>query len=159
VTEIPEHLLKRSAERKAAMSGEAPAADAPAETSSAVAPVADAAPAVAAAATPAVPEPEPEPEVTAPYVEADEARKRMPFWIVPVLLTLPVWAAMYVGTLERVPQGLTGLAAVLARPSPMAKSTSRSRRSKTTWSGSPRDRPSPAPASSTPRPIRHANDG
>jgi len=33
----------------------------------------------------------------------------MPFWIIPVLLTLPVWAAMYVGTLERVPQGLSGL--------------------------------------------------
>lgn len=33
----------------------------------------------------------------------------MPFWIIPILLTLPVWGAMYVGTLERVPQGLTGL--------------------------------------------------
>ena len=33
----------------------------------------------------------------------------MPFWIAPVLLALPVWALFYVGTLERVPQGLTGL--------------------------------------------------
>lgn len=108
MTEIPEHLLKRSKERKAAMSGEAPADDA-AETSSAVAPVADTAPVAAAAATPAIVEEEPEPVKVAPYVEAYEERKKMPYWIIPVLLTLPVWAAMYVGTLERVPQGLTGL--------------------------------------------------
>ncbi len=107
MTEIPEHLLKRSKERKAAMSGEAPAEAA--ETSSAVAPVADTAPVAAAAATPAVPEPEPEPVKVAPYVEAYEARKKMPYWIIPVLLILPVWAGMYLGTLERVPQGLTGL--------------------------------------------------
>ncbi len=107
MTEIPEHLLKRSKERKAAMSGEAPAEEA--AESTAVAPVADSAPVAAAAASPAIPEPEPEPVKVAPYVEAYEARKKMPYWIIPVLLTLPVWAAMYVGTLERVPQGLTGL--------------------------------------------------
>lgn len=45
----------------------------------------------------------------APYVEAYESRKKAPFWIIPVLLALPVWALFYVGTLERVPQGLTGL--------------------------------------------------
>lgn len=105
MTEIPEHLLKRSAERKAALSGEAPAADA--GSSTAVEPAATAAPAVAAAPVPdVVPEP---PARVAPYVEAYEGRKKMPFWIIPVLLTLPIWAAMYVGTLERVPQGLTGL--------------------------------------------------
>lgn len=105
LTEIPEHLLKRSKERKAAMSGEAPAADAAATT--AVEPAAAAAPAVASAPLPEV-APEP-PKPVAPYVKAYEARKKMPYWIIPVLLTLPVWAAMYVGTLERVPQGLTGL--------------------------------------------------
>ena len=109
MTEIPEHLLKRSRERKAALSGEAPAEAS--EPTTAVEPVAatSAAPAVAASApVPDVPA-EPEPVKVAPYVEAYEARKKMPFWIIPVLLTLPVWAAMYVGTLERVPQGLTGL--------------------------------------------------
>ena len=107
MTEIPEHLLKRSAARKAAMSGEAPEE---ADAGTAVEPAAAAAtPAVAASAP--VPEVyvEPEPEPVAPYVEAFEARKKMPFWIIPVLLFLPVWGAFYFGTLERVPQGLTGL--------------------------------------------------
>lgn len=108
MTEIPEHLLKRSAERKAALSGQAPEADADAGTS--VEPAAAApAPALAAAALAEVAsEPEP-PARVAPYVEAYQARKKMPYWIIPILLTLPVWGAMYVGTLERVPQGLTGL--------------------------------------------------
>lgn len=108
MTEIPEHLLKRSAARKAAASGDAAAADTDAGT--AVEPAAKAeAPAVAASAP--VPEVyvEPEPEPVAPYVEAFEARKKMPFWIIPVLLFLPVWGAFYFGTLERVPQGLAGL--------------------------------------------------
>jgi len=112
MTEIPEHLLKRSRERKAAMSGESgDSTEATAEASTAVEPAAApaAAPAVAAsAALPDIPA-EPEPVKTAPYVEAYEVRKKMPFWIAPVLLALPVWAIFYVGTLERVPQGLTGL--------------------------------------------------
>ena len=110
MTEIPEHLLKRSRERKAALSGESGDAEAPAEeTSTAVEPAAPAAaaPAVAAAPLPDVPA---EPFVkVAPYVERYQERKKMPFWIAPVLLALPVWALFYVGTLERVPQGLTGL--------------------------------------------------
>lgn len=109
VTEIPEHLLKRSKERKAALSGEAPA-EATESSSSAVEPAAAATPAPAAApVTDVVAEPVPEPVRVPEFVEKYEARKKMPYWIIPVLLTLPVWAAMYVGTLERVPQGLTGL--------------------------------------------------
>lgn len=111
MTEIPEHLLKRSKERKAALSGESgDAAEAPAETSKAIEPAAaPAAPAVAAAPLPDVPAEPFVPVKTAPYVEQYKARKKMPFWIAPVLLALPVWAMFYVGTLERVPQGLTGL--------------------------------------------------
>lgn len=111
MTEIPEHLLKRSRERKAALSGESgDAAEAPAEASTAVESAAapSAAPAVAAAPLPDIPA-EPEPVKVAPYVEQYQARKKMPYWIAPVLLALPVWAMFYVGTLERVPQGLTGL--------------------------------------------------
>ena len=81
MTEIPEHLLKRSRERKAALSGEAPAEAS--EPTTAVQPAAatSAAPAVAASApVPDVPA-EPEPVKVAPYVEAYEARKKMPFWI------------------------------------------------------------------------------
>ncbi len=111
LTEIPEHLLKRSAARKAALSGESAPAEASADAGTAVEPAAtpDAAPAVAASAP--VPEVyvEPEPEPVAPYVTQFQERKKMPFWIVPVLLFLPVWGAFYFGTLERVPQGLTGL--------------------------------------------------
>lgn len=109
MTEIPAHLLKRSAERKAALTGADPAADA--DAGSAVATATSTTPAVAAATTPIVaPEPEPEPPArVAPYVDAYKARKKMPFWIIPVLLTLPIWGAMYIGTLERVPQGLAGL--------------------------------------------------
>ena len=114
MTEIPEHLLKRSRERKAAMSGESgdsASAETPAESSTAVeqASAPAAAPAVAASASvPDIPA-EPVPEKVAPYVEAYKERKKMPYWIAPVLLALPVWAMFYVGTLERVPQGLTGL--------------------------------------------------
>lgn len=108
LTEIPEHLLKRSKERKAALSGEAPAADSAPSTD--VEPAAAAAAPAPVAASAPLPEVAPEPpKKVAPYVQAYESRKKMPFWIIPVLLTLPVWAAMYVGTLERVPQGLTGL--------------------------------------------------
>ena len=110
LTEIPEHLLKRSKERKAALSGDAPAEDAAGTTeTAAVTPAADAAPVAASAALPDVaPEPEP-PARIPPYVEKANTRKKVPYWIAPVLLALPVWAIMYVGTLERVPQGLTGL--------------------------------------------------
>ena len=116
MTEIPEHLLKRSRERKAAMSGES-GDSTPAETSAAVEAATTPAATTPAAATPAVAATasvpdiaaEPEPAKVAPYVEAFEKRKKMPYWIAPVLLALPVWALFYVGTLERVPQGLTGL--------------------------------------------------
>jgi len=109
LTEIPEHLLKRSKAAKAAASGEEAPADA-ADAGTAVEPAAQAAaPAPAPAAAVAEVIPEPEPARVAPYIEAAHERKKMPFWIAPVLLALPVWAMMYVGTLERVPQGLTGL--------------------------------------------------
>ncbi len=111
MTEIPEHLLKRSKERKAALAGEAaPADDSTGDAAPAVPEPAAAAPVPAAAASVPDVAPEPEPPArVAPYVEAAQTRKKLPYWIVPVLLTLPVWGLMYVGTLERVPQGLTGL--------------------------------------------------
>ncbi len=109
MTEIPEHLLKRSAARKAALSGDASEAES-SDAGTAVEPAAApaAAPAVAESA-PVEVYAEPVPEPVAPYVEAYETRKKMPFWIIPVLLFLPVWGSFYFGTLERVPQGLAGL--------------------------------------------------
>jgi mono/diheme cytochrome c family protein len=109
VTEIPEHLLKRSQERRAAMggggAGDAGGGDsgdaggaAESAPSTAVTPAA-AAPAAAAAATPTEVEPA-APEPVPPYVEAALKRKRVPLWALPVLAMLPVWAFVYAATLE-----------------------------------------------------------
>lgn len=109
MTEVPEHLLKRSRDRRAALglgggdagAGEsaAPAAE---STSAAVEPAAAAAPAPAAAAVPAEPEVK-EPEPVPHYVEAAQRRKRVPVWAVPVLAGMLFWAPIYIGTLEEPP--------------------------------------------------------
>ena len=109
MTQVPEYLLERSRERRAALGlppsgggeapapaegGEAPAAAAP---EGAVAVAAEASvPAAAPAAAPAVPEPEPEPV----YFEPPEARSGIPAWVVPVLALLPIWAFAYIGALN-----------------------------------------------------------
>jgi len=111
MAQVPEYLLQRSRERRAALGlppsggGEAPAPAAPAEGGEAgeaaaaaavPAPAAAAAPAVAEAAVPAVAEPEPE----APYFEPPARRSGIPAWVVPVLAILPIWAFAYVGALN-----------------------------------------------------------
>lgn len=110
MTEIPEHLLKRSRERRAAMGGDgggsegggasdsggATSADAPAKTTAA-APAsmpAHPAPATAEAAPP-----------PSPMVEAYQRRRKIPFWAMPVLAALPLWAYVYTGTLSPPPAG------------------------------------------------------
>jgi mono/diheme cytochrome c family protein len=111
LTEIPEHLLRRSRERRAALGlgGDAPA-DEPggAESSGGEA----AAPAPAAAATPAprpatpVEEPKPEPPKPDPvYIQAAKRRRRVPYWAMSVLAAMPLWAYVYVRTLEPPPAG------------------------------------------------------
>ena len=89
MTEIPEHLLKRSQARRGA-AGDAPAA--PASTAPAVpaaaAPVAKAAKAEVAAAPVAKPD--------IPVVAAYKARKKIPVWAMVTLSILPVWTFMYV---------------------------------------------------------------
>jgi mono/diheme cytochrome c family protein len=107
VTEIPEHLLKRSRDRRAALglgggqegesagAGEARAA-APAAGSSAT-PEAAAAPAVPAgrkAAAPPTPPPPPKPDP--PYVAAAKNRAKIPFWAMAALSLMPIWLFMYV---------------------------------------------------------------
>src|SRR5688500_9699603 len=96
VTEIPEHLLKRSKERRSAMGRGEGSADAGAETPAATTDApADAPAAVAKApATPAPKAAEPAPKVEAPippYIEAARRRRRIPVWAMPVLALLPVW--------------------------------------------------------------------
>ena len=113
MTEVPEHLLRRARERRAALTGgdaggaAAPAAEegAPAEEEDAGGAVARAAAPVAPAArapAPAAPAPlvtqQPEPEVPAVYAAAARASPtRVPTWVVPVLAVLPVWGFLYLG--------------------------------------------------------------
>jgi mono/diheme cytochrome c family protein len=104
VTEIPEHLLKRSRERRSALglggdgggaTESAPAASAtPATTSSATpAAAAPSAPAGRAAApSPAAPPP---PKPDSPVVAAYKRRKKIPAWAMLALSLLPIWAFMY----------------------------------------------------------------
>lgn len=112
MTEIPEHLLKRAAARRAAMGdGGGDAADAPAApAASGDAPAA--APSAAVAKGPAAPAPLPtldEPEAKlvpdSPVVAAAKRRKRVPYWAAPVLALLPLWGIMYVASMKPPPAG------------------------------------------------------
>jgi len=109
VTEVPEHLLQRSRDRRAALglgggdAGDSSAAGPAAEsTAAAVEPSAAAAPAAAAPApqaTPAVPEPV-QPTKVPHYVAASMKRTRVPVWAIPVLAGMLFWAPIYIGTLD-----------------------------------------------------------
>jgi mono/diheme cytochrome c family protein len=109
LVEIPEHLLKRSRERRAALGlggGDAPSEGAGGSAT----PEAPAATPAKAASTPAptpaapVEEAKPEPPKPVPaYVQAAQRRRRIPFWATPVLAFLPLWAYVFVQTLEPPP--------------------------------------------------------
>ena len=103
MTEIPEHLLKRSRDAKRALGLDVPAeagvAPAEAAAQSANAPAVAAPSAGAPVPIPAGEPPPPEPPKSE-WVANAESRKKIPYWVMPVLLFLPVWLIMYVGTLE-----------------------------------------------------------
>jgi mono/diheme cytochrome c family protein len=103
LTEIPEHLLKRSRDAKRALGLDVPA-EAGAAPVEAAAQSANAPAIVAPAAGAPVPIPAGEPPPPEPpksqWVANAESRKKIPYWVMPVLLFLPVWLIMYVGTLE-----------------------------------------------------------
>jgi mono/diheme cytochrome c family protein len=123
MTEIPEHLLKRSRDRRAALGlgGEEaqPSGEAAAETPAA-------SPATAAAATPApaapagpagrrpgpAPTEAPPPKPDPPYVAAAKRRARIPFWAMAALSLMPIWAFMYVRSLTEAPETVEGPMAV-----------------------------------------------
>ena len=159
MTEIPEHLLARSRARRAAMGGgggDTPAptesAATPATTSSAPAPAA-AAPAPAAPAVPEAPAPVP------PWVEAANERKKIPYWAVPVLALLPVWAVVYMLTLDK-PTDLEQSRS----PSATSCTTPRAARAATARAAAaaPRSRRSPGPTASlrrVPEPGRSGDVG
>lgn len=98
MTEIPEHLLKRSKERRAALGlpGGEGGSDAGSGDGGGDAPkaeVAKAAPAPAPAKVEEKPPPPPKPKPA--YIQAAESRKRIPYWAMPVIALLPVWAFVY----------------------------------------------------------------
>ncbi|MGI8662808.1 MAG: c-type cytochrome [Acidimicrobiales bacterium] len=107
MTEIPEHLLARSRARRAAagLGGETtPSTGAELEVTSSAAPAPVAAttgpasPATQPAAAPPAPPP---PPPTPPYVRAYDERKKIPFWVMPVLVALPLWLFIYANTLVK----------------------------------------------------------
>jgi hypothetical protein len=123
LTEIPEHLLKRSRERRAALglggddAGTTPApseSTTPATTAAAApaaaAPAAPAAPAgrAAAPAAPAAPKPKPD----SPVVAAYKRRRRIPYWAMAALGLLPVWGFMYARAVTAQPVEAAGPLAV-----------------------------------------------
>ncbi|MDO8390482.1 MAG: hypothetical protein Q7V57_08340 [Actinomycetota bacterium] len=103
MTEIPEHLLKRSQARR----GAAGDAAAPAAAATPAVPNA-AAPAVAAPKAPAVPAGPPPAKPDIPVVAAYKARKKIPVWAMLTLSILPVWMFMYVLALKPVVAKATG---------------------------------------------------
>ena len=96
MTEIPEHLLKRSRERRASGG----------DSSGASGGESSAAPVPAAAATPAVKAAVPAEPVTvaavpdAPHVAAAKSRGRIPYWAMATLSLLPIFLFMYVRGLQ-----------------------------------------------------------
>ena len=109
MTDIPDHLLQRSRDRRKALGAatdDEPAAEVPpSQTAAAPAVAQTQAPAAAAASSlPELPklepEPEPQPEPVKPWVQAALTRKKIPVWAVPVLIFLPFWAIIFAGTLE-----------------------------------------------------------
>lgn len=116
MTEIPEHLLKRSRDRRAAMglggdegdaSGEAvPAAATPAKATAAAAPAAPSGPAGRQAGP--EPKPAPPPKPDSPVVAAYKRRAKIPFWAMGALSLLPIWAFMYIRALTEAPEEAVG---------------------------------------------------
>lgn len=100
MTEIPEHLLKRSRERRGAAGGGGDADGATGASSSAPAKVSTAAPAtttsdpVQRASAPAPAATKPPPPDSA-VVAAYKSRRKVPFWAMAALSVLPVWAFLY----------------------------------------------------------------
>lgn len=110
MTEIPEHLLKRSRERKSALSGDgagaAPAATPARVETSTPATTTSSAPAgrAAAPAVPSAPAPKPDSFVVAAY----KRRRRIPFWAMAALSLMPVWALMYARAVTEQPEEVAG---------------------------------------------------
>jgi mono/diheme cytochrome c family protein len=103
LTEIPEHLLRRSRERRAALGlgGDGEGGDdaaLPATTGAAATPAraASATPAPAKAAAPAIIEEPVAPKVFVPRPTGPH-KLPVPLWVMPVLVAIPLWAFFFPG--------------------------------------------------------------
>jgi len=96
MAEIPEHLLRRSKERRAALSGEGPPeGEGGDEPAASAAPEAKAAaPAAQAAAAPALPTLAPQP-VQPAVADIPPSRARLPYWVMPLFFAVPVFGFFY----------------------------------------------------------------
>mgnify|MGYP006267161591 CR=1 FL=1 len=108
--DVPEYLLQRSRDRRAALTGQAPtgssSSSAPARAETSGASAASAAPAARAAASVHAAPPPPPPDPA--YVVAAKTRRRIPFWAMATLSMLPLWAFLYlisVRPAEEEPEG------------------------------------------------------
>jgi len=102
MAEVPEYLLERSRERRAALGLSGGGAAAPAAEAASGEGAGDASPATAApAAAPAAEAPAPtapKPTESLPtYVAPVGPRSGIPVWMMPVILILPLWAIVYLG--------------------------------------------------------------
>jgi mono/diheme cytochrome c family protein len=100
MTEVPDHLLQRSRERRAALGGGSAPPSAPAggggggDAGGSSAPVP-----AAAAAAPVVAEPAAPPPPPPPYVQAALDRKKVPSWMAGAGVVTLLWAFLYAGVL------------------------------------------------------------
>lgn len=103
MSEIPEHLLRRSKERRAAL-GQGGDASPAAPSEGDEAPTGAAAPVAAASSAPASAPTGPAevapPAPRHPSVEAALRRPRIPRWALPALVALPVWGYIYIGAMN-----------------------------------------------------------
>lgn len=110
MTEIPEHLLKRSKAARSQAEGGTPSAAGEANTAAAaLATTAATTPAAQTpAAAPAAPVGPPPPQPDIAVVAAAKARPKIPFWAFATLSTLPLWAFMYVRALTPATERIAG---------------------------------------------------
>lgn len=105
MTEIPEHLLKRSAARRGKAPGDDQGGGESQASGAAVTPAESTGPAQpkaiqqAAAAVPRDPEPEPA-KPDPPYVQAAKRRKKMPIWAMAIPGLALLWAYSFAGTMQ-----------------------------------------------------------
>lgn len=108
MTEVPEQLLERSRARRAAIGGRNSVDDSQGYETSSAPRASDAGAPIVAGGGPLPPHPEPLDDpvhVRSPMASAHSERAKIPFWAMPVLAAIPVWAYVFVGTLSPAPEG------------------------------------------------------